>query len=197
MLKEHAGPFADSKEAVVVSFQTTQQLSVSLRRSPPTSSPLKPTAPFRSRLSQCLLMVALLVSLPSPVFAKLKIHDGGGGGGGDGTPPTGTVTINSGAPYTGTSTVTLSLLATDDSGVVSQMRFSSDNRTYFPPEPYATAKTWTLTPGDGSKSVYVQFSDPAGNWSPTASASITVDTTPPVGAFTKPTDGAVIGPNTP
>ena len=113
----------------------------------------------------------------------------------DTEPPTGTISINAGAAYTTVPTVTLTLLAVDNSGVVSQMQFSDDNITYTPAEPYATTKTWTLPSGDGPKTVYVKFADAASppNWSSPASDSITLDTTAPSGTITFPPDGAVVG----
>ena len=50
-------------------------------------------------------------------------------------------------------------------------------------QPYATSAAWTLSSGDGLKTVYVRFQDSAGNVSSVAMASITLDTTPPQ-AFT-------------
>ena len=44
------------------------------------------------------------------------------------------------------------------------MSFSNDNQNWSDPEPYATAKMWTLSPGEGEKEVYVKFCDAAGNW---------------------------------
>ena len=112
----------------------------------------------------------------------------------DTTPPSGSITINNGAAATNSLTVTLTLSATDNSGTVSQMQFSNDNVTYATPETYATSKSWTLSSGDGAKTVYVKFSDPSGNWSTPVSDSITLDTTPPGIAITSPSDGTVLGP---
>jgi hypothetical protein len=111
----------------------------------------------------------------------------------DTTSPTGTISINNGAAYTNTSTVTMTLSATDNSGSVAQMQFSNDNLTYSAPEAYATTKTWTLTSGDGLKTVYAKFKDAAGNWSTPVSDSITVDTMPPSITITSPLDGTVLG----
>lgn len=111
---------------------------------------------------------------------------------GDTTPPTGTISMNSGAPATKNPVVTLTLSATDNSGTVAQMRFSNDGVTYAPPEPYATTKAWTLTAGDGTKTVYVQFADAVPNWSAAASDSIVLDTTPPAMTITSPINGAII-----
>lgn len=83
----------------------------------------------------------------------------------DTTPPTGTMTINGGAARTTSRTVTLTLSASDSQGTVTQMRFSNDGSTYSTAQAYATSATWTLTSGDGIKTVYAQFKDSAGNWS--------------------------------
>ena len=109
------------------------------------------------------------------------------------TPPTGTIVINGGAVATNRQRVTLTLLATDTDGLVSVMRFSPDGTTYTAPEPYATTKAWTLTTGEGPKTVFVQFADPSGHWSAPVQATITLDTTPPHFTITTPRDGAVIG----
>jgi len=107
--------------------------------------------------------------------------------GADTTPPTGTISINNGAAFASSATVTLTLSATDgQSGMGSgaQMRFSNDNVNWSAAEAYATSKTWTLSAGDGAKTVYVRYKDAAGNWMTTsASDSITVDTTPPTGTI--------------
>ena len=109
------------------------------------------------------------------------------------TPPTGTIVINAGATYTNSPAVTLTLAATDNSGTVTQMRFSNDNVTYSPPEPYATTKSCTLSTGDGTKTVYVKFADASHNWSQPVSDTIILDTTPPVVQITDPIDGQVFG----
>ena len=44
------------------------------------------------------------------------------------------------------------------------MSFSNDGFQWSDPEPYSTAKLWTLTPEEGTKTVYAQFRDAAGNW---------------------------------
>jgi len=100
----------------------------------------------------------------------------------DTTAPTGTVTINSAAARTNSPNVTLALAATDNSGSVAQMQLSNNGTTFNAPEPYATSKSWTLTTGDGTKTVYVKFSDAAGNWSTPATATIILDATPPTGS---------------
>jgi hypothetical protein len=101
-------------------------------------------------------------------------------------PPTGTILVNGGATTTKTRAVTLTLSAFDQSGVT-LMRFANDGGTLTAPEPYATTKAWTLTAGDGLKSVSVQYQDSVGNWSGSITATITLDTTVPPGDTTPPT----------
>jgi hypothetical protein len=92
------------------------------------------------------------------------------------------VFINSGAALTNSTAVNLALSATDPAGVAT-MQFSNDGISYTAEEPYATAKNWTLTPGDGAKTVYVRFRDaslPTGKLYDPATATIVLDTTAPV-----------------
>ena len=99
----------------------------------------------------------------------------------DGTPPSGTVEINSGATYATSTAVTLTLSATDGSGSgVAQMQFSNDGSSWSGWETYEATRSWPLTSGDGLKTVYVQFKDAAGNISTaTISDQITLDSTLP------------------
>ena len=110
----------------------------------------------------------------------------------DQTAPTASITINSGATYSNSLIVTLTVTCSDANGC-SQMRFSNDNATYSTPETYAGTKVWTLTTGEGAKSVYAQFKDGAGNWSSPTSSSILLDTTPPTGAISaSPTNSTTV-----
>jgi len=58
------------------------------------------------------------------------------------------------------------------------VHFKEDNQNWSDWQSYNTYKPWTLTSNDGTKTVYVQFKDPAGNVS-TYSDTIILDTTPP------------------
>jgi len=106
----------------------------------------------------------------------------------DTIPPTGAIKINNGAAYTKSAIVTLSVSAADNTGGsgLNNMQFSNDNKTWSAQESCATTKTWTLSSSDGAKTVYAKFSDKTGNWSAVVSASIIVDTVPPVIAITSP-----------
>jgi hypothetical protein len=97
----------------------------------------------------------------------------------DQTPPAGQVTINAGGAYTQSVSVTLSPLATDDSGVVEGMCFSNDNVAWSAWQAYTTTATWTLSTPDGPKTVWARFRDRAGNEAPPVSASVVLDTVAP------------------
>ncbi|OGP87946.1 MAG: hypothetical protein A2156_01575 [Deltaproteobacteria bacterium RBG_16_48_10] len=75
------------------------------------------------------------------------------------------IVINGGATNTTIPNVTLTLSAPDMESEVSQMRFTNDGITWTDWESYATSKSWTLKAGSGTKTVYVQFQDSAGNLS--------------------------------
>jgi hypothetical protein len=77
------------------------------------------------------------------------------------------VIINNNDIVTYSRNVILTLSATyndKELGVDGLMALSNDNREWSEPEAYATGKIWTLSPGEGIKTVYVKFSDAAGNW---------------------------------
>ncbi len=93
--------------------------------------------------------------------------------------PIGTILINNGAAYTSSSNVTLTMTATDTEGEAIDMRFSNDGFTWSSWESKVSTKSWILSSGDGSKTVYMQLKDAAGNISNAFSDTIGVDTTPP------------------
>jgi hypothetical protein len=97
--------------------------------------------------------------------------------------PNGTISINGGDTYATSTTVNLTLSATDATSGVYQMHFSNNGSTFTAWEAYGTSKTWTLTSGDGAKTVYVQYRDNAGNVTGSFSDSITLDATPPAGTI--------------
>jgi RHS repeat-associated protein len=127
-----------------------------------------------------------------PYYIQTGWDKGYDPGEGDETPPTGTITINSGAEVTSSTAVTLTLSATDTDTGVSEMRFSNDNSTWDDWIDYATSATWTLTSGEDSKTVYVQFENLAGVSSTSYSDTILLDTTAPVISAISPTDEAFL-----
>jgi hypothetical protein len=89
--------------------------------------------------------------------------------------PTGTISINGGASSTSSRSVTLSLSASDPSPAsgVAYMRFRNGGTTTWSSwVAYTTSKSWRLTSGAGTKTVYVRYKDRAGNISATASDKI-------------------------
>lgn len=88
--------------------------------------------------------------------------------------PSGTVVINGGRLSTSTRAVNLTLSATDPApgSGVAQMRIKNGGGSYTAWQPYATSKSWSLTAGAGTKTVYVQYRDGAGNISAAASDTI-------------------------
>ncbi|HKZ94702.1 MAG TPA: NosD domain-containing protein [Candidatus Bathyarchaeia archaeon] len=97
----------------------------------------------------------------------------------DKTAPSGAITIQNDVAYTTSTSVTLTLSAADATSGEYQVRFSKDG--VWDTEPWETStptKTWTLTSGDGTKTVYYQIKDNAGLIS-SYSDSIILDTTKP------------------
>jgi len=113
--------------------------------------------------------------LPHKILTGIKL---------DKTAPTGSIIINNDATYTTSTSVTLTLTASDATSGVYQMRFSNDGTTWTDWEAYTTPKSWTLPPGDGTKTVYYQIKDVAGLVSITYSDTIVLDTTSPSGSIT-------------
>jgi hypothetical protein len=92
--------------------------------------------------------------------------------------PTGTVTINAGATYTGSSTVTLTLAASDASGV-SRMCVSTAT-TCSSWTTYATSASTSVGTTEGTRTVRAWFEDAYGNQSTTAASdTIVLDRTAP------------------
>jgi hypothetical protein len=82
----------------------------------------------------------------------------------DATPPTGSILINGGDAYTTLTSVTLQLSYFDPASGVSLVRYSNDG--VWDTEPWqgaSSSRSWSLTAGDGAKTVYFQIKDAAGN----------------------------------
>lgn len=94
--------------------------------------------------------------------------------------PSGSIIVNGGQISTSSINVTLTLTATDLEGEAIEMRFSNDGITWSSWESKISTKSWTLSHGEGSKTVYMQLRDTAGNISNTFTDTIVLDTTPPV-----------------
>ncbi len=112
--------------------------------------------------------------------------------------PIGSISIQGGASYTNLSEIALDLQATDNVGVTGYYLASGL------PMPTALSSGWTpissttnyrdtvpysLTGGDGSKTIYVWYKDANGNVSNTVSASLVLDTKAPKVTIISPTSG--------
>ncbi len=86
-----------------------------------------------------------------------------------------TITVGSGTGYVNSTKVALTVYAVN----ATQMRFSNDYSVWSNWEPYAISTNWTLTDGDGAKTVYAQFQD-SSNQLTSANAQVNLDTVPPV-----------------
>jgi subtilisin family serine protease len=97
--------------------------------------------------------------------AAIALNGGGGGAGssGDTTPPTGSVSIENGASAVSKGTVTLLISGSDASGVTQMCVSNTTSCTAF--VAFSATKSWTLSTGDGAKTVYVTLKDKAGNTS--------------------------------
>ncbi|MCK4444899.1 MAG: Ig-like domain-containing protein, partial [Thermoplasmata archaeon] len=102
----------------------------------------------------------------------------------DTTRPTGSIIIDNGEAWTTTAWVSLTLMYSDLTSGVSQVRYSNDGvwdtESWESPSP---AKEWPLTSGDGTKTVYYQIIDNVGWLSITYSDDIGLDTTEPTGSI--------------
>jgi hypothetical protein len=87
--------------------------------------------------------------------------------------PTGSISINNGSVSTTSTNVNLNISAVDNKSGVSQMIVCNvsdfSGCTW---ETYSTTKTWVLTSGNGTKTVYIKFKDSVGNESTAYSSSI-------------------------
>jgi hypothetical protein len=101
----------------------------------------------------------------------------------DTTNPTGSISINSGAAYTTTASVTLYLTYSDATSGVYQVRYGNGGGYWGAWEAPAATKAWTLISGDGSKSVWYQVKDYAGNICDQVGDYITLDTVAPTGSI--------------
>ncbi|MFA5777922.1 MAG: peptidoglycan-binding domain-containing protein [Candidatus Paceibacterota bacterium] len=112
---------------------------------------------------------------PSATACAYSAGSGGGGSSGDTTPPTDTsISISAGATSTATLAVALTLGATGATNMIISNDAGFAGASW---ETYATSRAWTLTSGDGVKTVYAKFKDAAGNISAAISDTITVSGT--------------------
>ena len=129
--------------------------------------PFITTEGVNNKLEYWSVDVADNEELPHKILTGIKL---------DKTGPAGTITINSDDTYTTSTSVTLTLTATDLSSGVYQARCSNDGVWDTKPwEDFSTTKAWTLTSGNGTKTVYYQIKDNAGLVSGTYSDTIILE----------------------
>src|SRR5262249_52796168 len=153
---------------VTVSFACTDATSGLASGSPPAPTTLSAEGANQSVSGTCTDNAG---NSASATFSGINI---------DKTAPTlSGFSINGGAPKTTSTSVTLTSIAATDAGGsgVAQMSFSNDGTTWSAWQPYASSASWTLTTGDGSKTVSTRVQDAAGNISTVRTATITLDTT--------------------
>jgi len=98
----------------------------------------------------------------------------------DKTAPTGEISVNNDAEFTNTTEVTLNLSADDGVSGVDRTRLKNESGDWTDWMRFnATFQSWSLTSGDGIKTVYVQYKDAAGNESEVYGDNIVLDMTPP------------------
>lgn len=95
--------------------------------------------------------------------------------------PSGSISTNNNESYATSTLVNLAISSSDvTTSVVEMMISNSADFAGATWEAYATTKDWTLTSGDGTKTVYIKFKDLVGNESSVYSDTVILDTTAPV-----------------
>jgi RHS repeat-associated protein len=110
----------------------------------------------------------------------------------DNVPPSGSIEINDDASWTNSASVTLGLSASDGGSGLDKMRLRNAGESWTDNWiDFSATQVWTLTVGDGSKQVDVEYRDVAGN-SEQYADSISLDTTAPGVALTAVAQGTVV-----
>ncbi|RLF32798.1 MAG: hypothetical protein DRN08_06220, partial [Thermoplasmata archaeon] len=112
----------------------------------------------------------------------------------DKTKPSASISINDGEEYTDSRSVTLYLSHSDDTSGVDKCRYKNEGEPWTEWESCSPTKSWTLTKGDGTKTVYYQVKDKAGNIKEVFDTIVLdttpTDTTPPTIISVSPSGGA-------
>ncbi|MFC1746658.1 hypothetical protein ACFL35_21885, partial [Candidatus Riflebacteria bacterium] len=100
-------------------------------------------------------------------------------------PPEGDIHIDSGIAYTNKTSVTLGLYSQLEGKEATKVKVSNTDASWSGVTAVAIVgsmtKSWTLTTGEGEKTVYARFGNDSNEWSSTYSASIIYDATAPTG----------------
>jgi len=92
-----------------------------------------------------------------------------------GKPAQVSLSINDRSKTTSERDVTLTISAFDNVSGLDRMCFSNDGVNYTAWEPFTASKNWTLSSGEGKKTVFVRVRDRAGNEAPVVSARTTYE----------------------
>ena len=107
-------------------------------------------------------------------------------------PPTGSISISGGAAAVNSTSVTLNVTASDDGTAGIEVAFSNDGVNFSPWVNYSTSQNWSLSSGDGIKTVHAKFRDLVGFESSTYSDTVILDTSEPAATITLPEDGSYV-----
>ena len=94
----------------------------------------------------------------------------------EGTPPQFSTFAVNGPSVTSSPAVALTLSASDKGSGVESMSFSNDGNSWSAWQPYAPATVWTVSEGQGQKTIYGRVRDVAGNVSVIRTVTITFGT---------------------
>ncbi|MBF0442607.1 MAG: carboxypeptidase regulatory-like domain-containing protein [Oligoflexales bacterium] len=117
----------------------------------------------------------------TPVLAEIKI---------DTSAPTGTLVMSGSPTSINTRSVTLALTGSDTTGAQDMMICNDSTFTGCSWETFSETKSWTLTDGDGAKTVYAKIRDKWGYESAVLSYAIILDMTAPTSTSVSINGGA-------
>lgn len=110
----------------------------------------------------------------------------------DSTPPSAVLLVAGGATRVSSPQVTLNLAGFDDLSGVPEMSLSYDGSSYLQPVPFVSQIEWTLSAGDGPKTIWVRVVNGVGLLSPPVSATVVLDTIGPTASVVTPADGSTV-----
>jgi hypothetical protein len=110
----------------------------------------------------------------------------------DPTPPEAVLLVAGGLSKVSTPTVALQIAGFDDLSGVTEMSLSNDGLNYLPPVPLVTQFDWTLSAGDGLKTIWARVINGVGLASRPVSVSVLLDQANPTVLSATPGDGAIV-----
>jgi hypothetical protein len=110
----------------------------------------------------------------------------------DSSPPAVALLVAGGLTRVNTTQVTLQLAAFDDLSGVPEMSLSNDGLNYLPWEPLRTQFDWTLSAGDGPRTIWARVANGVGLVSAPVSVTVVLDTEGPTVVAVAPADGATV-----